>query len=46
MRLVCEYGGKADSAIIQRIAQAIGASEEATAEIIRSGMQNMQFVDY
>ena len=46
MRLVREYGGKADSAIIQRIAQAIGASEEATAEIIRSGMQNMQFVDY
>ena len=36
MRLVREYGGKADSAIIQRIAQAIGASEEATAEIIRS----------
>ena len=46
MRLVREYGGKADSAIIQRIAQAIGASEEDTAEIIRSGMQNMQFVDY
>lgn len=46
MRLVREYGGKADSAIIQRIAQAIGASEEATAEIIRSGMQNMQFAEY
>ena len=46
MRLVCEYGGKADSAIIQRIAQAIGASEEDTAGIIRAGMQNMQFVDY
>ena len=46
MRLVREYGGKADSVSIQRIAQAIGASEEATAEIIRSGMQNMQFVDY
>ena len=28
------------------IAQAIGASKEDTAEIICSGMQNMQFVDY
>lgn len=46
MRLFREYGGKADSAIIQRIAQVIGVSEEATAEIIRSGMQNMQFAEY
>ena len=46
MRLIREYGGKVDSVTIQKIAQAIGASKEDTAEIIRSGMQNMQFVDY
>ena len=46
MRLFREYGGKVDSVTIQKIAQVIGASEKDTAEIIRSGMQNMQFVDY
>ena len=46
MRLFREYGGKVDSVTIQKIAQAIGASKEDTAEIICSGMQNMQFVDY
>lgn len=46
MRLFREYGGKADSATVQKIAETIGSSEEDTAEIIRSGMQNMQFIDY
>lgn len=46
MRLFREYGGKVDSVTIQKIAQAIGASKEDAAEIICSGMQNMQFVDY
>lgn len=46
MRLLREYGGKADKDAIEKIARNIGASEEDTAEIIRSGMQNMQFVEY
>ena len=46
MRLFREYGGKADDTTIERIAWEIGTSKEDTAEIIRSGMQNMQFVDY
>ena len=46
MRLFREYGNEADNETIQKIAQVIGASEKDTAEIIRSGMQNMQFVDY
>lgn len=45
MRLLREYGGKADKDTIEKIARNIGASEEDTAEIIRSGMQNMRFVD-
>lgn len=46
MRLFREYGGKADSATIQKIARTIGANEKDISEIIRSGMQNMQFVEY
>lgn len=42
MRLFRESGGKADSATIQKIAQAIDISEKDTAELIRSGMQNVQ----
>lgn len=38
MRLLREYGGKADKDTIEKIARNIGASEEDTAEIIRSGM--------
>lgn len=46
MRLFREYGGKADEATIEKIARDISTSVEDAAEIIRSGMQNMQFVDY
>ena len=46
MRLFCEYGGKADDDTIKRVADNIGTSTEDAAEIIRCGMQNMQFVDY
>ena len=41
-----EYGGKADDATIKKVADNISASTEDAAEIIRCGMQNMQFVDY
>lgn len=46
MRLFREYGGKADGDTIKKVADNIGTSTEDTAEIIRCGMQNMQFVDY
>lgn len=46
MRLFREYGGKADDTMIVKISADIGASVEATAEIIRSGVQNTQFIDY
>ena len=46
MRLFRECGGKADDATIKKVADNIGASTEDVAEIIRCGMQNMQFVDY
>ncbi len=46
MRLFREYGGKADDDTIKRVADNIGTSMEDAAEIIRCGMQNMQFVDY
>lgn len=46
MRLFREYGGKADEATIDKIARDISTSVEDAAEIIRCGMQNMQFVDY
>lgn len=46
MRLFREYGGKADDDTIIRVADNIGTSTEDAAEIIRCGMQNMQFVDY
>lgn len=42
MRLFRGSGGKADRATIQKIAQAIDISEKDTAELIRSGMQNVQ----
>ena len=46
MRLHREFGSKNDDATIEKIAEAIGTSKEDAAEIIRCGMQNMQFVDY
>ena len=46
MRLHREFGSKNDDATIEKIAEAIGASKEDAAEIIRCGMQNMQFVEY
>ena len=46
MRLFREYGSKADDTTIEIIARDIGTSKEDADEIIRSGMQNMQFVDY
>ena len=46
MRLYREFGNKSDDATIEKIAEAIGASKEDAAEIIRCGIQNMQFVEY
>ena len=46
MRLFREYGGKADGDTIKKVADNIGTSTEDAVEIIRCGMQNMQFVDY
>ena len=46
MRLFREYGGKTDNDTIKKVADNISASTEDAAEIIRCGMQNMQFVDY
>ena len=46
MRLHGEFGSKNDDATIEKIAEAIGTSKEDAAEIIRCGMQNMQFVEY
>lgn len=46
MRLFREYGGKADDTTMEMIAESIGTSAEDAADIIRSGMRNMQFVDY
>ena len=46
MRLHREFGSKNDDATIEKIAEAIGTSKEDAAEIIRCGIQNMQFVDF
>lgn len=46
MRLYREFGNKSDDATIEKIAEAIGASKEDATEIIRCGIQNMQFVEY
>lgn len=46
MRLFRKYGGKATDDTIKKIADNIRTSTEDAAEIIRSGMHNMQFVDY
>ena len=46
MRLYREFGNKSDDATMGKIAEAIGTSKEDAAEIIRSGIQNMQFVDF
>ena len=46
MRFYREFGNKSDDATMEKIAEAIGTSKEAAAEIIRCGMQNMQFVDF
>ena len=46
MRLYRELGNKCDDATLEKIAEAIGTSKEDAAEIIRSGIQNMQFVDF
>lgn len=46
MRLFREYGNKSDTVTVERISKQIGASIDDTAEIIRCGMQNMQFTEY
>ena len=46
MRLYREFGNKSDDTTMEKIAEAIGKSKEDAAEIIRCGMQNMQFVEY
>ena len=46
MRLYREFGNKSDDATLEKIAEAIGTSKEDATEIIRCGMQNMQFVEY
>lgn len=46
MRLYREFGNKSDDATIEKIAETIGTSKEDAAEIIRCGIQNMQFVDF
>lgn len=46
MRLFREYGSKTDDDTIKKVADNIRTSTEDAAEIIRCGMQNMQFVDY
>lgn len=46
MRLFREYGSRTDDTTMEKIAESIGTSREDAAEIIRSGMRNMQFVDY
>ena len=46
MRLYREFGNKSDDATLKKIAEAIGTGKEDAAEIIRSGIQNMQFVDF
>ena len=46
MRLYREFGNKSDDATLEKIAEAVGTSKEDAAEIIRSGIQNMQFVDF
>ena len=46
MRLYREFGNKSDDVTLEKIAEAIGTSKEDAAEIIRCGMQNMQFVDF
>lgn len=46
MALFREYGSKSDDATMEKIAEVIGTSKEDAAEIIRCGMQNMQFVEY
>ena len=46
MRLYREFGNKSDDATIEKIAEVIGTNKEDATEIIRCGIQNMQFVDY
>ncbi|MBR6507504.1 MAG: hypothetical protein IKT37_07900, partial [Clostridia bacterium] len=46
MRLYREFGNKSDDSTLEKIAEAIGTSKEDAVEIIRSGIQNMQFVDF
>ena len=46
MALFREYGSKSDNTTLEKIAEAIGTSKEGAAEIIRCGIQNMQFVEY
>ena len=46
MRLYRDFGNKSDDATMEKIAEVIGTSKEDATEIIRCGMQNMQFVEY
>ena len=46
MALFREYGSKSDDTTMEKIAESIGTSKEDATEIIRCGIQNMQFVEY
>ena len=46
MSLFREYGSKSDDTTMEKIVEAIGTNKEDATEIIRCGMQNMQFVEY
>ena len=46
MRLYTLYQNKSDPQTIQKIAQEVGLSEKTTKEILRSGLHNLQFIDF
>ena len=46
MHLYTLYQNKSDPQTIQKIAQEVGLSEKTTKEILRSGLHNLQFIDF
>lgn len=46
MHLYTLYQNKSDPQAIQKISQEVGLSEKTTKEILRSGLHNIQFVDF
>ena len=46
MRLYTLCQNKSDPQTIQKIAQEVGLSEKTTKEILRSGLHNLQFIDF